>query len=179
MTKATHTGLYKYDTEGDQGSSQHVVHDATTVFRFMAEEVERTNREKGWYETNPAVQEYADWQIRELGKLESGQFLKLERLFGDRTFGEDVALLHSEVSEMLEAFRDGGIEDQTAPDLRQPGDPEGEGPPKPEGVGSEAADVLIRLLDTCQRHGLDLFAEWRRKMDYNKTRPARHGNKRL
>jgi NTP pyrophosphatase (non-canonical NTP hydrolase) len=91
----------------------------------------------------------------------------------DRTFGEDIALLHSEVSEMLEAYRIGGTADQTMENA-----PDG-GLPKPEGVGSEAADVLVRLLDTCYRHDVDLFAEWRRKVTYNWTRQARHGGKRL
>jgi NTP pyrophosphatase (non-canonical NTP hydrolase) len=52
------------------------------------------------------------------------------------------------------------------------------GPPKPEGVGSEFADVLIRLLDDCQLHGIDLVDEVVRKMAYNHSRPYRHGGKR-
>jgi hypothetical protein len=71
-----------------------------------------------------------------------------------RSFGEDVALLHSEVSEMLEAYRDHGTMDATEPHT----DPfMKDVPNKPEGVGSEAADILIRLLDTCDRSDIDLY----------------------
>jgi NTP pyrophosphatase (non-canonical NTP hydrolase) len=89
----------------------------------------------------------------------------------NRSFGDDVSLLHTEVSEMYEAFRRWGLHDWT---LNQ----ESGGPlPKPEGVGSEVADVFIRLLDTCERYGIDLQAEYERKMAYNRTRPYRHGGK--
>jgi len=47
-----------------------------------------------------------------------------------------------------------------------------------EGVGSEFADVFIRLLDYCSRFDVDLEAEYERKMAYNRTRPYRHGNRR-
>jgi NTP pyrophosphatase (non-canonical NTP hydrolase) len=92
----------------------------------------------------------------------------------DRTVGDDIALLHSEVSEMLEAYRDWGLADQT-PEPWSEKTPT----PKPEGFGSEAADVLIRLLDLCRRRGVDLEFEVQRKLAYNATRGHRHGGKRL
>ena len=81
------------------------------------------------------------------------------------TFGDHVALLHSEASEALEAYRVWGLDDATGA--------------KPEGVGSEFADVLIRLLDMCDVYGVDLEAEYVRKMAYNRTRGYRHGGKTL
>lgn len=97
----------------------------------------------------------------------------------DRTVGDDIALLHTEASEMFEAYREGGLGDQTAitasdiTGVRQPGD----APPKPEGFGSEAADVLIRLLDTCKRRGVNLAWEFERKLAFNATRGHKHGGK--
>jgi hypothetical protein len=80
------------------------------------------------------------------------------------TWGELLALLHSEISEMVKEYRLHRLADATAKyprcaflpceafaDYCGPGLPcdnlgHSAGPPKPEGVGSELADVLIRFL---------------------------------
>jgi NTP pyrophosphatase (non-canonical NTP hydrolase) len=67
---------------------------------------------------------------------------------------------------VFEAWRRWGAEDAT-----EPGG-------KPEGIGSEFADVFIRLIDYCSRFGVSLEAEYERKMAYNWTRSYRQGGKR-
>ena len=84
----------------------------------------------------------------------------------ERTFGELIALCHSELSEALEEYRNGN-------DLQTMyfiGD-------KPEGIPVELADVLIRIFDICGRNGIDLDEAVATKMMYNSTRPIRHGGK--
>lgn len=48
---------------------------------------------------------------------------------------------------------------------------------KPEGELVELADAMIRIFDYCGSKGWDLEEAIRLKMEYNATRPYRHGNK--
>lgn len=66
----------------------------------------------------------------------------------DLELGEVMALLHSEVAEMTDAYRRWGFDDATRyTAIGDDGSVIGAVHPKPEGVGSEMADVLIRLID--------------------------------
>lgn len=91
----------------------------------------------------------------------------LEHGFVEATFGERLALIHSEVSEALEDYRAGH------PIWDWWFGPEG----KPEGVPVELADVLIRVFDLAGAYDVDLETALEAKMKYNETRPYRHGGK--
>lgn len=82
----------------------------------------------------------------------------------------DIALMHSELSEALEEIRAGHALNETY---------NAHGKVKPEGVPSELADVVIRILDFSGRHGINLGKAILDKMAYNATRPFRHGGKAL
>lgn len=104
---------------------------------------------------------------------------------GPPTFGDIIALCHSELSEALEAYRDGGglvhgccgyCDFQESCDHQATA---GETGCKPEGVAVEMIDCILRILDWCAMEGVDVDELLRMKLAYNKGRPYRHGGKTL
>lgn len=72
-----------------------------------------------------------------------------------RETGTLLALIHSEVSEALEADRKGNADN----------------------FAEELADVCIRVFDLCGLKEIDLESAISKKMEYNKTRTYKHGGK--
>lgn len=89
-----------------------------------------------------------------------------EHGFDQQTFPEFIALVHSELSEALEHYRN---------NLMLNTELEIQG--KPDGVPVELADAVIRIAGFCEDHNIDLEGAIGRKMSYNRTRPYKHGNK--
>jgi len=87
----------------------------------------------------------------------------------ERNFGELMMLVVTEVAEAMEEWRNG----------RDPGEVYYKANSnKLEGVPSELADILIRVADLAEYYGINLTTVVREKMQYNNTRPYRHGGKR-
>jgi hypothetical protein len=141
----------------------------------LVERSHALSKEKGWYETWPD------------GRTKDHVVNVPEKL----------ALIHSEVNEALEEFRNHGVRIRCGYCNGTGARPLDngtmtvacecvtgfleiyavDGKPKPEGVVVELADVVIRVADLCGALGLDLAAAIERKHAYNTTRAFRHGGK--
>lgn len=102
-------------------------------------------KEKGFWE-RPKYLEHAD-------ELSQAEYYRLKK-------AEKIALLMSELGEMLEGVRKPGQSDKI-PEFTQ--------------EEEEAADVFIRLLDYCGGFSIRLFEAVDAKLDYNSARAYRHG----
>jgi len=80
-----------------------------------------------------------------------------------RSVGEVLMLIVTELSEAMEAYRNGNPPSEKIPEYSQ--------------MEEELADVVIRLLDFAGKYDIDLEGALEAKLRYNENRPYRHGGK--
>ena len=85
----------------------------------------------------------------------------------EKNFGEVIALMHSELTEAFEEYRNGKSFNEI---YYENGN-------KPCGIPSELADVVIRIFDFCGGENIDLEKIILEKMEYNESRPYKHCKK--
>ena len=79
----------------------------------------------------------------------------------ERNNGEMLCLIHSEISEALEALRHGNPPDDKVPEFT--------------GVETELADAVIRIMDLAHARGWRVAQAIEAKMKFNNGRPYKHG----
>lgn len=82
----------------------------------------------------------------------------------ERNDGEMIALMHSELSEALEALR----KDLTSDHISEY-----------SGIEEEFADVIIRIMDMSELRGYNMAEAIIAKAEFNKTREYKHGGKKF
>lgn len=129
-----------------------------------ANEVFKNNQEKGFWDS-PEEAQVLKQVFKDTSNLKPEQTAALtaalEKL-EHRPVSEILALVHSEISEALEADRKNLMDDKIT---------------HRSGIEVELADAMIRILDYAGANNLDLGGAIEEKLAYNKTRPHKHGKK--
>ena len=128
------------------------------MFNELSKKINTGVREKGFWDSMHKSVDYAGDHIAEYGV--SNEIVKATK---DAFIAQKIGLIMSECGEALEAMRKPNYEVN------------GYGIGIKDSFADEIADTIIRLLDLCGELGIDIDAQMEWKMNYNKSREAKHG----
>jgi hypothetical protein len=148
--------------------------------RSMQAEIQRQNKEMGWYDGMDLP--YRETRIKiaelvadkpQLAEEFNCMMFDYERLMQERLFSNCCMNMVGEVAEMFESFRSGTLHKPCDKAQKM----EESGLPVLTAEEEEIADVVIRALDYGGRFDVDVARAVMVKHIYNRTRGYRHGNK--
>lgn len=137
------------------------IHPFINALKSLQTEIHSIAKEKGWWD---AAEWYQFVQPSVMGLMPPHLAEEMEKAAYRRP-GEALALMHGELSEALEYERHGNPPSDHIPEF--------------SGVEEEYADTIIRILDDAERRGLRVAEAIAAKVEFNRTRPFRHGGKRI
>jgi hypothetical protein len=152
------------------------MHDRNRVLaaiNVLADAVNENSHAAGFYDPPQEVRELHELrrrlEMRDARALGSAVITDIDRQIIEAAIaklslpnlGEKLALMHSELSELLEGHRHRNPPSDHIPEF--------------SAAEEEAADLLIRLLDTAREEKWRIGEAVLAKMDFNATRPYKHG----
>ena len=120
----------------------------------LAREINDVNKSKGFWDNMEYSIELTKDQVR---------FIGLDKHIKDAFIAQKLALVHTEVSEAVEATR--------LPDYEK----DGYGLYHKDSFADELADTIIRVLDICGQLNIDIEKQIEWKLNKNKSREFMHG----
>lgn len=188
----------------ERGSADDQLNDALDGLRRLQREAWFTSESHGFHEDLQKIHDVvAGWANSERLAASSPQAVEMFDLLKGMFVSQKLKLITDEVAELHEHSRDGGndlpiflrckkcgvdrdlLSDEYQEEIEDFGgrcgyqhDKDGSacgGELKPDGAQIEGADAFIRILDLFEIMGWDLAAATSVKMEYNKSRPYKHG----
>jgi hypothetical protein len=136
-------------------------HPFINALKSLQNEIHETAKAKGWWD-KPEWFQFLEGSV--LGVMPPHLVEAMEKAAA-RNQGETIALMHAELSEGLEGVRAGNPPSDHIPEF--------------SALEEEYADTVIRILDDSEAKGLRIAEAIIAKMEFNKSRPFKHGGKKF
>lgn len=126
----------------------------SVVMGELAKKIYANAKEKGFWEDSDRIKTVMEYMYDD-------EDIKFSKSLKRKDDCEKISLIHSELSEAIEALRSGNPRDKHCPEFLN--------------IEIELADAIIRILDFAVYNDLKVIQAIIAKHEYNTTRPRKHG----